>query len=61
MDYFNKYPGRFELWHIKDKEEIGASGMMDFKAFGRMLQHQVCSMELLKLKSIIMTSLQAAK
>jgi sugar phosphate isomerase/epimerase len=32
VDYFNKYPGRFELWHIKDKEEIGASGMMDFKA-----------------------------
>ena len=32
LDYFNKYPGRFELWHIKDKEEIGASGMMDFKA-----------------------------
>lgn len=32
VDYFNKYPGRFELWHIKDKEEIGASGMMDFSA-----------------------------
>ncbi len=32
VDYFNKYPGRFELWHIKDKEEVGASGMMDFKA-----------------------------
>lgn len=32
VEYFNKYPGRFELWHIKDKEEIGASGMMDFKA-----------------------------
>jgi len=30
VDYFNKYPGRFELWHIKDKEEIGASGIMDF-------------------------------
>jgi sugar phosphate isomerase/epimerase len=30
VDYFNKYSGRFELWHIKDKEEIGASGMMDF-------------------------------
>jgi sugar phosphate isomerase/epimerase len=30
VDYFNKYPGRFELWHIKDKEEIGASGGMDF-------------------------------
>ena len=32
VDYFAKYPGRFELWHIKDKEEIGASGMMDFAA-----------------------------
>jgi sugar phosphate isomerase/epimerase len=31
VDYFNKYPGRFELWHIKDKEEIGRSGMMDFE------------------------------
>jgi sugar phosphate isomerase/epimerase len=33
VDYFNKYPGRFELWHIKDEKEIGASGMMDFKAY----------------------------
>jgi len=32
VDYFNKYPKRFELWHIKDKEEIGASGMMDFES-----------------------------
>jgi sugar phosphate isomerase/epimerase len=31
VDYFSKYPGRFELWHIKDKKEIGESGMMDFK------------------------------
>ena len=31
-EYFEKYPGRFELWHIKDKEELGASGMMDFAA-----------------------------
>ncbi len=30
LDYFNKYPGRFMLWHIKDKEELGASGKMDF-------------------------------
>jgi sugar phosphate isomerase/epimerase len=33
VDYFEKYAGRFELWHIKDKEEVGASGMMDFAAF----------------------------
>ena len=29
--YFNKYPGRFMLWHIKDEKELGASGKMDFK------------------------------
>ncbi len=31
-DYFEKYPGRFELWHIKDKTEVGASGKIDFAA-----------------------------
>ena len=30
VDYFNNYPGRFELWHVKDKAEVGA-GPMDFK------------------------------
>jgi sugar phosphate isomerase/epimerase len=32
VDYFNKYPGRFELWHIKDKKEIGADDFMNFSA-----------------------------
>lgn len=32
LAYFDKYPGRFMLWHIKDKEELGASGQMDFNA-----------------------------
>lgn len=31
VDYFNEYPGRFYLWHIKDKEEVGASGDIDFE------------------------------
>lgn len=30
VDYFKMYPGRFELWHVKDKAEVGA-GPMDFK------------------------------
>ena len=29
--YVAKYPGRFELYHVKDKAELGASGTMDFK------------------------------
>jgi sugar phosphate isomerase/epimerase len=32
VDYFNKYPGRFSLWHIKDEKEIGATGIVDFAA-----------------------------
>jgi sugar phosphate isomerase/epimerase len=32
VDYLKNYPGRFTVLHIKDKEAIGASGNMDFKA-----------------------------
>lgn len=32
VDYFNKYPGRFELWHVKDYRELGGSdAKMNFK------------------------------
>jgi uncharacterized protein YqfA (UPF0365 family) len=31
LDYFARYPGRFELWHVKDKTEIGCPDCkMDF-------------------------------
>lgn len=30
-EYLAKYPGRYELWHVKDVKEIGASGTMDFE------------------------------
>ena len=32
LDYFKKYPGRFELFHVKDEKELGASGKIDFKS-----------------------------
>ena len=32
VDYFKAYPGRFELWHVKDLRELGgADAKMDFK------------------------------
>lgn len=32
VDYFEKYPDRFELWHVKDEKELGAEdGIMDFE------------------------------
>jgi len=31
IDYFRRYPGRFLMYHVKDREEIGASGTMDFR------------------------------
>lgn len=30
-EYFEKYPGRFWLWHVKDEKEVGASGDIDFE------------------------------
>lgn len=30
VDYFNKYPGRIQLWHIKDKKEVLADDFMKF-------------------------------
>jgi sugar phosphate isomerase/epimerase len=32
ITYFNNYPGRFRLWHVKDEKELGESGKMDFKS-----------------------------
>ncbi|KAA6319167.1 Inosose dehydratase, partial [termite gut metagenome] len=32
VEYFNKYPGRFTLLHIKDQKELGQSGMVGFDA-----------------------------
>lgn len=31
-EYFNKYPGRFKTLHLKDKYEVGQSGMVGFDA-----------------------------
>lgn len=35
VDYFHKYKGRFELLHIKDRRELGQSGMVGFDAIFR--------------------------
>ena len=32
VDYFNKYPGRFTMLHIKDHREIGQSGRVGYDA-----------------------------
>lgn len=32
VEYFNRYPGRFTCLHIKDKREVGQSGMVGFDA-----------------------------
>ncbi len=33
IDYFRRYPGRFLMFHVKDKEEVGGSGTMDFQPY----------------------------
>ncbi len=31
VDYFHRYPGRFLMYHVKDEQEVGASGNIDFR------------------------------
>jgi len=38
VEYFNTYPGRFELLHIKDVKELGQSGMVGFDAIYRNIE-----------------------
>ncbi|OWW25484.1 hypothetical protein B4Q04_07650 [Zobellia sp. OII3] len=33
IDYFKKYDDRFISWHVKDYEELGQSGKMDFEEY----------------------------
>lgn len=35
VDLFRKYPGRFRMLHIKDRREVGQSGMVGFDAIFR--------------------------
>lgn len=32
VEYFNRYPGRFKMFHVKDHREIGQSGMVGYDA-----------------------------
>jgi sugar phosphate isomerase/epimerase len=50
VDYFKKYPGRFKMLHIKDRAEVGQSGMVGFDAIFRNaktagLEHYVVEVE----------------
>ena len=50
VEYFAKYPGRFELLHIKDRAEVGQSGMIGFDAIFNNaslagLKHYIVEME----------------
>lgn len=33
LEYFEKYPGRFELYHVKDEAELGAGDAIDFAPY----------------------------
>ncbi|MGI6242553.1 MAG: sugar phosphate isomerase/epimerase family protein [Prevotella sp.] len=35
VEWFKKFPGRFKMLHIKDKYEVGESGMVNFEAIFR--------------------------
>ena len=38
VEYFNSYPGRFKVLHIKDAKELGESGMVGFDAIYKYIE-----------------------
>lgn len=50
VDYFNAYPGRFILYHVKDEKELGESGKMNFEPAFKMakkagMKHYIVEVE----------------
>ncbi|MDX9880756.1 MAG: TIM barrel protein [Prolixibacteraceae bacterium] len=50
VDYFNAYPGRFTLYHVKDEKELGESGKMNFEPAFKMakkagMKHYIVEVE----------------
>ena len=50
VDYFNTYPGRFTLYHVKDEKELGESGKMNFEPAFKMakkagMKHYIVEVE----------------
>lgn len=51
VDYFKKYPGRFELWHVKDEKELGCTnGIINFRPIFKAaetagMQHYIIEVE----------------
>ncbi len=61
VELFKKYPGRFELLHIKDWREVGQSGMVGFDAIFKNadvagMKHFIVEMEGSSLGDILETS-----
>lgn len=61
VDYFNKYPGRFSLLHIRDHREIGQSGMVGFDAILRNAERAGVKHIIVELEQVTNTMEEALK
>lgn len=61
LDYFDKYPGRFELWHIKDEKELGASGKMDFASVFAQREKSGCKYGIVEVERYDFEPLESCK
>ena len=66
VDYFERYPGRFKMLHIKDEWEVGQSGMVGFDAIFRKadvagLENFVVEIERYKHEDILVSFKESAE
>ena len=61
LKYFEKYPGRFMLWHIKDEAELGESGNMDFNEIFKHKKESGLKYGIVEVEKYNFTPLESAK
>ena len=61
VDLFKKYPGRFEVLHIKDDKELGESGMLGFDAIFKNLDKAGTKYLIVEVESYNFTPIESVK
>jgi sugar phosphate isomerase/epimerase len=61
LAYFEKYPGRFELWHVKDEAELGASGKIDFASIYKEVEKSGMKYQVIEVEKYNFPPLESVK
>ncbi len=61
VSYFDKFPGRFLIWHVKDEKELGKSGKIDFTPIFAKAQEAGVQYYIIEIEEYSMPPIESAK